>query len=91
MLECPDCDGKGVILALGCGKKSPVALSFDCELCEKTGKINEKKNAWRKTGSLMKEERIERGLVLRKEARRRGMDPILLSKMERGIVEPVRG
>lgn len=91
MNVCPECHGEGRILALGCGKKGPVGLSFDCELCENSGEIDERKSAWREEGRRMKEERIARKVVLRNEAKRRGMDPLTLSRMERGILEPARG
>jgi hypothetical protein len=68
-----------------------VGLSFDCELCGKTGQIDSQKTSWCKEGRKMKEDRIARGLVLRKEAERRSLDPLTLSKMERGISEPVKG
>jgi hypothetical protein len=68
-----------------------MGLSIDCELCEKTGKIGREKVAWRKAGRRMREERIARRVVLREEAKKRGMDPLLLSRMERGIVKPERG
>ena len=91
MDTCPHCEGKGAIFGFGCGSKGPVGLALDCELCEKTGKIDEKRKKWLAAGSGMKDERIAKGLVLRKEAARRGMNPVDLSRMERGIIEPVRG
>lgn len=90
-MKCPDCKGDGKIFAIGCGKKGPQMISFDCELCAATGKIGKEKATWVKLGEKMREDRVARGLVLRKEAKRRGMDPLMLSKMERGILQPVRG
>lgn len=89
MEDCPECQGKGVVLALGCGPQHPVALSYDCELCGKTGKIDEARVKWREAGRRMKAARVTRGIVLREEANRRGVDVVVLSKMERGIVAPV--
>ena len=87
-MKCPECAGRGEIMAIACGRKGPVGLSLECELCEKTGKISKTKAAWRAAGRKMRDERIGRGVVLRNEAKRRGMDPVVLSKMERGILKP---
>jgi hypothetical protein len=89
-MKCPECKGNGTIYAIGCGKKGMVGVSFDCELCKKTGKIDKKTAGWVKAGEQMREDRIARGLVLRLEAKRRKMDPLTLSQMERGILEPVK-
>jgi hypothetical protein len=90
-VECPDCQGEGHVRAIGCGKKGPVALIMDCELCGNTGSIDAQRHGWLEEGRKLKDDRISRGLVMRKEAERRGMNPVELSKMERGIIAPIKG
>jgi hypothetical protein len=89
-MNCPECEGMGEIHAIGCGKEGPVGLTFGCELCGKTGKIDAVKQVWREEGRKLKDERLARGMLLGVEARQRKMDLVVLSKMERGILEPSR-
>jgi transcriptional regulator with XRE-family HTH domain len=43
---------------------------------------------WIKAGNAMREERRSRGVTLRKEIERLGVDAVEYSRMERGIVNP---
>ena len=85
-MRCPECQGKGEILAIACPGFKPVKIP--CELCRMSGELSPEQAQWVKEGEAMRKDRVGRGLTLRAEAQRRGMDPLRLSHMERGIVKP---
>jgi len=87
-VTCPECKGNKKIMVLACPGARIVAMP--CETCRETGEISGQQVGWIKAGDAMREVRIARGLTLRKEAERRGMSALALSRMERGITEPVR-
>ena len=83
----------------GCGGEKFLKIGFThphrglstvpCDGCGGTGELPDKAKDWRGIGRQMKADRKRRGETLRTESRRRGIDPALLSKMERGFCEPV--
>lgn len=79
---CPQCHGFGVLLTFH-------GLSLgECEMCDGVGEIPPCVEKWHAYGSRLKSERIYRRLTLRDAAKKLGMDPSNLSKMERGIIPP---
>lgn len=86
--KCPECKGKKKIFAIACPGFRPI--SFPCEFCNGRGRVSPKKIQWKKEGRKMWHDRVNRGLVLRKEAERRKMAPLKLSQMERGIIKPIK-
>ena len=86
-VQCPECKGEGKIRAIGCpGFKR---IEMDCLMCAGAKTVPAKVLEWMKIGQAMKAERIARGVVLRLEAKERGMDAVALSEMERGTREPI--
>ena len=86
-VPCPECKGEGKIRAIGCPGFKRVEMN--CLMCGGAKVVSAKVLDWMKTGEEMKAERIARGVVLRLEAKERGMDAVALSEMERGIREPI--
>lgn len=60
----------------------------DCDLCDGTTKISFTKVVWRILGKISKWRRIKARLTLRKAAKILKIEPIELSKMERGVIAP---
>lgn len=85
--KCPECTD-GYILGFGCPGFRPVSIK--CEMCGGTGLVFRFTLEWRAIGLEMKKDRIARGKPLRVEAQERGMKPVELSEMERGLIEPVK-
>ena len=82
---CPDCkDGK--IFGFGCPGFRPMALT--CPRCKGTGIIDEVMLKWIKAGDILRNNRRNRNLTCREEAKRLKIRFSLLSEYERGIKNP---
>ncbi len=95
-LTCVECGGKGVLIGMFPryapgyqGPRKPY-VELTCNRCNGSGQMPAIHVEWMKTGDEMKRERLSRHMGLRAEAERRGISPSVLSKMENGILEPVR-
>jgi len=83
MIKCPTCKGIGRIFSLF-GE-----ISFQCQVCNGLGLIDDKKQLWIKQGVYLKQYRLKRlKLGLREACRKYNLDPSYVSKMERGIIAP---
>lgn len=96
MTTCPECDGEGKRLAMFPRYASHVppedrkpVIEMTCSFCEGLGAVTEQRMEWRRRGHAMREERKSRMMTLRAESDRRCISPLVLSNMERGIVEPI--
>lgn len=59
-------------------------------MCKGTKEISEEQLQWIKDGEAMRQDRRKRGIGVRDEAKRRGIDPSYLTDMEFGIQRPIR-
>jgi len=85
---CPDCKGSKQLSGFGCPGLKPITIP--CITCRGTGEVPEEMTlAWMPLGKKMKENRRARGMSLREEAKRRRMQPSVLSEMERGVCSPI--
>lgn len=87
---CPSCNGAKGHGGISCpGFKT---FWMECDLCQGTGAITAKKLKRYEAGKEKQKDRRARGLTLREEAKRLGISPTELSKIERGLVdEQARG
>ena len=58
--------------------------------CERCGGIGKAESSWPLYGLEMKKWRIDHGMTLREACRRYNVDPSNVSKMERGLIKPMR-
>jgi len=92
---CPSCNGaKGSEGFVICDtRKGPYGWNsgprwFPCTLCRGVGEITDEQEQWRLCGLAMKAARLAADRSITEEAKRRGINPSLLSGMEHGRVEP---
>ena len=83
MITCPKCNGDGVIRALA--HMRPIEL--ECRHCKGTGKVPKEMLAWIEHGKELHAERIVRRVTLRDEALNTGIDVMVISDRERGVVD----
>ena len=81
-ITCFDCDGDGSI------RFAFHRQSLPCRRCQGTGKCPSIMVEWRDAGKLIRDARIGRDQGLREYAALIGMSPVLLSDIERGMIEP---
>jgi hypothetical protein len=84
MITCTHCDGRKESLVMACGPKGGYHGMMACSTCKGTGEITEAHGERIKQGKLMREERIERRVVVREEAKRLGVDLGAWSRIEQG-------
>lgn len=92
-MKCPDCD-KGQQLAMF-PRYAPEfkgrrrnAIVVTCSRCGGSGQVDEDTIEWILKGKKLREDRLSRGMTLRSEAKRLGISPSQLSRMERGVERP---
>lgn len=90
-MKCPDCENGFTIAshvryADGTGA---FGVQMECDRCQGTGFAPDEMAAWIAKGREMRDRRVNIDRrTLREEAKRRGVDVVTLSKMERGVIEP---
>jgi excinuclease UvrABC ATPase subunit len=84
-VECWDCDGKGVVF-LPFRPIPPITLI--CDRCGGEGLCPKIMLEWKKEGQKYKDGRIGLGLKLRDAARFLNIDVRIISRAERGIINP---
>lgn len=94
-IGCPHCGGKGEIRALVDGFRGHERFAdwrtLKCGTCHGRGALTPEEHQRVEAGVALREERVARGLTLRQEARRLGIDPIELSMREWGRQAPEAG
>ena len=97
LMICPSCKGEKTVMGLFPvwadnvpQKDRKLYVYIPCPDCNKTGKVDDRYPEWLKIGKEMAEDRRKRRLTIFKEAKRRNIDSIILSKMERGFIEPIK-
>lgn len=63
-------------------------VKIDCDVCNTTGSVSDEQLGWIKLGKELRDERVESGVNMRDFARNRGIDVGVLSKAERGAINP---
>jgi hypothetical protein len=93
-MQCPDCKGTGKTVASHVSYadgRHGYNVPLKCTRCEGSGDVPEQMVAWIEVGRKMREARVNgkpyRNLY--QEAERRGMHAATLSRMERGVIEPI--
>lgn len=90
-MQCPDCKGSGKNIAdhVRYADGSSVSnVPLRCSRCVGAGFVPDEMAAWIIKGRSLRNARLASNRSLREEANRRGMAPMLLSRMEFGKVEP---
>lgn len=82
MIKCPSCDGIGELYS------GFNAIIFRCDRCDGAGECPSVMEGWILHGKTLKNNRIARRVTLKDEAARLNIDVGILSKMERGIINP---
>lgn len=89
---CPDCKGKKEIFGIGCGENIHCRPMFlPCLRCNGIGKVPNEMKEWIKTGNKYRRIRLKKRITLRKQAKKLGILPSLLSRMEGGYLKPDEG
>ncbi len=83
LIICPACEGEKVIRALA--HMRPIEIP--CRHCKETGKVPKAMLKWIERGEEIKAERLARRVTLRDEARNTGVDVMVISDRERGVVD----
>jgi hypothetical protein len=83
-MTCPHCNGEKrgagfVMRKSGCGIEA-----IECSTCGGSGAVTAERLAQVEAGQRLREDRIGRGASLRQEAARLGIEPVELSRRERG-------
>jgi hypothetical protein len=89
---CPRCKGTKVITAAHVSYADGshgYGVDFPCDQCGGKGDVPEEMTEWVRVGREMRDERVQRRVILREEAKQRGMSAVELSRMERGVIQPV--
>ncbi len=87
---CPDCNGEKKIAILPkIAKNGKVLTSIPCDRCNQTGKISKKMAEWIKLGANLRSYRIEANITLRELSKRTEVDASIISKAERGLMDPM--
>ncbi len=81
-MKCPSCDGKGYNVGYACPGFRLVRL--DCQVCD-GGNLAAEGDQRLKKGQAMRDDRIARDMSLREEAKRLGISPVELSRIEHGV------
>lgn len=92
-LTCPFCGGKGKSQALvdgvRDGRRCGWVQEMKCFTCKGSGKVSAEYAARIKAGAALRDDRRSRGLNIREEAKRLGIDPRELNDREQGRIREV--
>jgi uncharacterized protein (DUF2461 family) len=93
-MKCPDCHGKGEEVAYHVSYSNGTGAFYvpmKCDRCKGSGFVDDRTPEWKALGRQMRDARVNgkpyRNLV--EEAKRRGLSIVTLSRMERGVIQPV--
>ena len=87
-IQCPDCEGEGRTFGILCTRTGCQDGSLICHRCTGTGSIPAEMLDWIAEGDKLREDRLNRRLGQREEAKRRGLDVVEYSHMEHGQIRP---
>lgn len=83
-MTCPDCQGTKIVQAHLQTSRGCKWRELPCFTCDGTGSISEKHVARIAEGKQRREDRLSRGMTLRREAERLGISATELSRIESG-------
>ena len=86
-LQCPHCGGRGANQGIACGPDRCVMRTLACSTCKGAGVITPYRQAKIEAGETMRKDRIARDMTQREEAKRRGLNVVVYSQMERGTYD----
>jgi hypothetical protein len=82
-IECPRCIGRGRLYSIH-------GITLSCDFCDGDGVVNEERLALRKIGNVCRRRRVyDLELGLRDFSELSGIDIGNISKMERGVMNPL--
>jgi hypothetical protein len=87
---CPQCKGIGYIFPAFPHKvlSNEEIEFFKCDMCNGEKNVSRKHLQWIKIGQKLETKRISKRLTLKRASIEAKIDPIILSKMERGCIKP---
>jgi ribosome-binding protein aMBF1 (putative translation factor) len=90
-MRCSDCNGeKEIKIFPKLSKKTgKVICTLPCDRCNGTGTVPKEMKEWMRLGEYLRNKRREEGLTLRAFSEKIGVDALIISKAERGIMDPV--
>lgn len=92
MMICPDCKGEKKTVASHVSYADGshgYGVAFLCLRCKATGEVDDRTPEWIEAGKRLKALRIKPYRNLITEAKARGIEVTVLSRMELGYIEPV--
>jgi len=81
---CPVCKGKKKSSGIGCGSQGCRPMEMDCFQCKGTGEITQEMIKWIAMGKKIREQRLNRNISSREEAKRLNILPSAYSDIEIG-------
>jgi len=81
-MKCKQCNGFGRIILR-------TIETIKCDMCNGSGIVDSNNLIWQKQGELLKNFRLKQLLTLRQAGLKYGVDYSNLSKMERGVIQPI--
>jgi hypothetical protein len=93
-MQCPTCKGQKSIIASHvryADGSGGWGVPLPCDRCDGAGEVPDEMADWIRVGIAMRDRRVNGTPYrsLHEEAKRRGLDTVTLSRMERGKIKPV--
>lgn len=85
-MTCPVCGGSGKTLGFSSHLRG--VLTLDCNTCDGSGVVDDEYPSRAEAGKKMNRYRLDRGITLRAASKITGVNPITLSRMEIGKIDP---
>lgn len=84
MITCPHCNGDRRVFMFWDGSEHRGSGFVNCSTCKGEGFITDEHMTRIVEGKKRRDDRVERGVSLKEEAERLGINPVELSAIERG-------
>jgi uncharacterized protein YbaR (Trm112 family) len=83
---CPDCKGEGLVPVAFPHNRDVTAII--CSRCDGAQEVPDETPEWMEKGRELKNKRISKRITLRRACVKLNLDPVMVSKMERGCIDP---